>query len=104
MDAALVDGSLRLASLHRRISPPRNGSSSAVRDSSRPSPALPASSAEDSNSAATRIIPSPVQLTRIRDLDAAKNADTVGLEEILGDPLIRECWQFNYLFDVDFLM
>jgi len=28
----------------------------------------------------------------------------VGLRDILGDPMIRECWQFNYLFDVDFLM
>lgn len=32
------------------------------------------------------------------------NEDTVRLRDILGDPMIRECWQFNYLFDVDFLM
>lgn len=30
--------------------------------------------------------------------------DTVRLRDILGEPMIRECWQFNYLFDVDFLM
>lgn len=30
--------------------------------------------------------------------------DTVRLRDILGDPMIRECWQFNYLIDVDFLM
>lgn len=30
--------------------------------------------------------------------------DTVRLRDILGDPMIRECWQFNYLHDVDFLM
>jgi tyrosyl-DNA phosphodiesterase-1 len=23
---------------------------------------------------------------------------------MLGDPMIRECWQFNYLHDVDFIM
>ncbi|KAI9714681.1 MAG: hypothetical protein M1812_006346 [Candelaria pacifica] len=47
---------------------------------------------------------SPFQLTRIRDLAAPNNVDTVGIKDILGDPLIKECWQFNYLFDIDFLM
>lgn len=47
---------------------------------------------------------SPIQLTRIRDLLADKNIDTVRLRDILGDPMIRECWQFNYCFDVDFVM
>lgn len=52
------------------------------------------------------IIPSPIKLTHIRDLPASSgnNVDTVKLRDILGDPMIRECWQFNYLFDVDFLM
>ena len=45
-----------------------------------------------------------MQLTHIRDLPAANNVDTVRLSDILGDPMIRECWQFNYLFDVDFLL
>lgn len=52
----------------------------------------------------TTFVPSPVQLTRIRDLPDAANVDAVGLGEILGDPLIVECWQFNFMFDVDFLM
>lgn len=51
-----------------------------------------------------RIIRSPIQLTHIRDLPADKNIDTVQLHDILGDPMIRECWQFNYCFDVDFVM
>jgi len=53
-----------------------------------------------------RLIPSPIQLTNIRDLpeSSGNNVDTVKLRDILGDPMIRECWQFNYLFDVDFLM
>jgi tyrosyl-DNA phosphodiesterase-1 len=53
-----------------------------------------------------KVIDSPIQLTHIRDLPTSKgyNVDTVRLRDILGDPMIRECWQFNYLFDVDFLM
>ncbi|KAI4129942.1 MAG: hypothetical protein LQ347_003570 [Umbilicaria vellea] len=49
-------------------------------------------------------ISSPVQLSRVEELAASSNIDTVSLEDILGDPLIKECWAFNYLFDVDFLM
>lgn len=51
-----------------------------------------------------RFIPSPIQLNRISDLPASSNVDTVSLRDILGDPLISECWVFNYLFDVDFVM
>lgn len=51
-------------------------------------------------------LPSPIQLTHIRDLPASSgnNVDTVRLRDILGDPMIRECWQFNYCIDVDYLM
>lgn len=49
-------------------------------------------------------IESPFQLIRIRDLPAAANVDTVSLKDILGDPLISECWDFNYLHNMDFLM
>ncbi|EMD64837.1 hypothetical protein COCSADRAFT_36213 [Bipolaris sorokiniana ND90Pr] len=52
----------------------------------------------------TRFIPSPVRLTRIEKLPKEKNVDTVGLTDLLGDPLIKECWNFNYLFDLDFIM
>lgn len=51
-----------------------------------------------------KLVNSPVQLTHIRDLPDGNNVDTIRLRDILGDPMIRECWQFNYLFDVDFLM
>ncbi len=47
---------------------------------------------------------SPFQLTRIRDLPPELNRDTVTLTEILGDPLIAECWEFNYIHDIHFLM
>jgi tyrosyl-DNA phosphodiesterase-1 len=51
-----------------------------------------------------KIIPSPVQLTKIEDLVSHQNVDTVELKEILGDPLIQECWNFNFLFDLEFVM
>lgn len=47
---------------------------------------------------------SPFRLTEIRDLPPDMNRDTVTLHDILGDPLITECWEFNYLHDIDFLM
>lgn len=52
------------------------------------------------------VIRSPIQLTHIRDLPSSSgnNVDAVRLKDILGDPMIRECWQFNYCFDVDFVM
>lgn len=52
-------------------------------------------------------IPSPFQLTHIQAQSGSQsgnNVDTVRLGDILGDPMIRECWQFNYMIDVDFLM
>lgn len=92
----------RLASLHRSITPPP----------ARPGrvPISPHQNSEkdtrSTNTNQPQLIPSPIQLTRIRDFsDSLKNnEDTVRLRDILGDPMIRECWQFNYLFDVDFLM
>lgn len=50
------------------------------------------------------LVPSPVQLIAIKDLHASLNIDTISIKDILGDPLIKECWLFNYLFDVDFVM
>ncbi|KAL7822882.1 tyrosyl-DNA phosphodiesterase 1 [Trichoderma gracile] len=47
---------------------------------------------------------SPWQLTRIRDLPEELNRDTVRLRDILGDPLITECWQFNFLHDIPFIL
>lgn len=104
-----------LASLHRSITPP-------PRTRSRQSPAADVAGLEaskhrlesqnngpspaSSNNSPPRVVPSPIQLTHIKDLPDQKglNIDTVKLRDILGDPMIRECWQFNYLFDVDFLM
>jgi tyrosyl-DNA phosphodiesterase-1 len=51
-----------------------------------------------------RYIHSPFRLTRIRDLPQKGNKDTITIHDILRDPMIRECWQFNFLFDIDFVM
>ncbi len=50
------------------------------------------------------VVKSPFQLTWIRDLPESSNTDAVSLKDILGDPLIAECWEFNYLHDLGFLM
>ncbi|POS83472.1 hypothetical protein EPUL_003203, partial [Erysiphe pulchra] len=51
-----------------------------------------------------KIIRSPFQLTKVRDLPNSLNVDSVSLNDILGDPLLSECWDFNYLHDLDFLV
>ena len=51
-----------------------------------------------------KFVRSPFQLTHIRDLTDESNFDTVTLNDILRDPMIKECWQFNFLFDIDFIM
>ncbi len=56
------------------------------------------------SSSTIKMIPSPVQLSSVDELPTSSNIDTVSLKDILGDPLIKECWLFNYLFDVDFVM
>jgi tyrosyl-DNA phosphodiesterase-1 len=104
-----------LASLHRSITPPPRVRSQSQAVSGSLCPELESEQIEgDKNqpveisaaSKARRLISSPIQLTHIRDFPESRgyNVDTVKLREILGDPMIRECWQFNYLFDVDFLM
>lgn len=99
-----------LISLSRSISPPAEKSSRSVSragDKLTPQLSSPAEGVDPVDTVynhETTIMPSPIKLTRIRDLNVSNNVDTIGLGDILGDPLIRECWQFNYLFDVDFLM
>lgn len=51
-----------------------------------------------------QIVASPVQLNSIEQLPPASNDDTISLGGILGDIMIKECWLFNYLFDLDFIM
>ncbi|KAM0563287.1 hypothetical protein ACHAPJ_001005 [Fusarium lateritium] len=49
-------------------------------------------------------IRSPWQLTWIQDLPESDNKDAVSLRDLLGDPLISECWEFNFLHDLPFLV
>ncbi|RDW90790.1 tyrosyl-DNA phosphodiesterase 1 [Aspergillus mulundensis] len=101
-----------LASLRRSITPPTTRSGRAS-SSAAPNGSPHSSEKKDNHTptpqqenAGPQIISSPIQLTHIRDFSDSlrNNDDTVKLRDILGDPLIRECWQFNYCFDVDFLM
>ncbi|GAB1204786.1 hypothetical protein APSETT445_003449 [Aspergillus pseudonomiae] len=93
-----------LASLHRSITPPSPPSRRSQRRSQ--SQSVPVAQPTEESNPKQRVLPSPFQLTHIRDLAASSdnNVDTVRLRDVLGDPLIRECWQFNYLHDVDFIM
>jgi hypothetical protein len=52
----------------------------------------------------SKSLPSPWKLTWIRDLPEKDNKDAITLSDILGDPLISECWIFNYLHDVNFIL
>ncbi|KAI2623687.1 tyrosyl-DNA phosphodiesterase [Xylaria nigripes] len=49
-------------------------------------------------------VASPFQLTSIKDLSKDYNVGAVSLNDLVGDPLIKEIWDFNYLHDIDFLM
>lgn len=50
------------------------------------------------------IVPSPFKLARSRGPPVKDNADTVTLHDILGDPLIKQAWIFNFCFDVHWTM
>ncbi|KAK3324704.1 tyrosyl-DNA phosphodiesterase-domain-containing protein [Cercophora scortea] len=113
--------SLTPTSLNRPISPPPKRSrllspqnkpeaDTAQEDKpSSPSPAAnittqPHPAATTTTTHPPRSFRSPIQLTHIRDLPASSNIDTLTLKDILSDPLISSCWEFNYLHDIDFLM
>lgn len=50
------------------------------------------------------MVKSPFELIRAQGVPGHLNRDTVTLEDILGDPLIRECWNFNFMHDIEFLL
>ena len=85
-------------SLAHPISPPRKKS----RLSQTPNDiAEPPANTETSK---PQIIKSPFQLSWIRDAPTSSNVDALSLRDLLGDPLISECWDFNYLHNIDFLL
>ncbi|EWC44964.1 hypothetical protein DRE_01023 [Drechslerella stenobrocha 248] len=80
------------SSLNRAISPP---------PLSRP-PSTPRIASDGPGKTLT--ISSPFKLTCIRDFPANKNIDCIGIKDILGNPLIRELWSFNYMHDLSWLV
>ncbi|KAJ5994021.1 hypothetical protein N7451_009745 [Penicillium sp. IBT 35674x] len=109
-DESLTSGiSTPLASLQRSISPPARTRSGQPLTSISACPEIPGDQDNGfpaNSTSSPRLIPSPFQLTHIQDLPdkGGFNDGTVKLRDILGDPMIKECWQFNYCFDVDFVM
>lgn len=107
--ASTTDGHSNITSLSRSISPPARRIPRApdVVETSRLSGLTSVDQLKPNKSSSSRsikMVSSPVQLSRVQELAASNNIDTVSLKDILGDPLIKDCWAFNYLFDVDFLM
>ncbi|KAL8396504.1 hypothetical protein RB594_009930 [Gaeumannomyces avenae] len=62
------------------------------------------SSATPAEAATVTDFSSPFRLTHIRDLAPQDNVDAVRLKDVIGDPLISEIWNFNYLHDINFLL
>lgn len=62
------------------------------------------SAKEGTETQSRTFVPSPVQLNFVEQLPASSNVDCISLGSILGDPMNKECWLFNYLFDMDFVM
>lgn len=93
-------------SLSHPVSPPRRRD---IRPQATPAetdefPMEPTSSKPTDTDTGNKTFKSPFQLTWIRDLPPEANTDAVTLGDILGDPLVAECWDFNYLHDIDFLL
>ncbi|KAJ4416939.1 hypothetical protein N0V85_002055 [Neurospora sp. IMI 360204] len=102
--AAQNGGSSRATprSLSRAVSPPlkKRRASPEKEEESLPAEQQP----EQQPCPFQRVVKSPFHLTTIRSLGQGSNKDTVSLKDLLGDPLIKECWEFNYLHDIDYLM
>ncbi|KAK6498947.1 hypothetical protein TWF481_011518 [Arthrobotrys musiformis] len=111
------------SSLNRDISPPPlrrqagTSTSRATTSASSKSPSIAPSNCvvdsdptDDANkpsetiSNPTLIISSPFKLTQIRNLPANKNIDTITISDILGSPLIREIWSFNFMHDLEWMV
>ncbi|KAK2746653.1 hypothetical protein FQN57_002997 [Myotisia sp. PD_48] len=102
----LFESRPNIRSLNRSITPPPSrqlAQSQVLKNISTPTP-TPATKRR--HSPRQKIVPSPVHLTHIRDIPGSTgyNKDAVKLQDLIGDPMIKECWQFNYLHDVDFIL
>lgn len=52
----------------------------------------------------TRTFASPFRLLKTQGVSSDDNYNTISLRDILGDPLIKQAWIFNFCFDVDWTM
>ncbi len=110
--AAAASGGSAPSSLTRSISPPPKKTRTLVQEQLQETIQEPVQeqSREQSREPARelsqtgRLFKSPFQLTSIEAAPSATNIDSLSLGDIIGDPLIKECWEFNYLHDIDFLM
>lgn len=82
----------------------RKRNATALSDQSISPPPLKKRAVASMAAPANECVRSPFRLTRIDDLPEELNRSTVSLKEILGDPLIKECWLFGFLYDVDWVM
>ena len=95
--------------IKREADPSKESTRPAFADKESPSSsglmmAAPAESSISRIGIVPRVVKSPFQLTRIRDLPADHNQDTVSIGDLICDPMIKEIWLFDYLFDPDWIM
>lgn len=104
------DGTFVLESMSTPVSPPRKKRRGQGEMTGVPGPVGVATDATAKDQKRPDAIPSrptlksPFHLTAIHDLPASANIDTVTVRDVFGDPRVIECWEFNYLHDLDFLM
>ncbi|EPE02512.1 tyrosyl-dna phosphodiesterase [Ophiostoma piceae UAMH 11346] len=90
-----------LESMLRSVSPPRKRQRSGAESTTSVTPSAPSSTREPGDQNSLR---SPFQLTAIRDLPASANVDTLTVKDVFGSPNLVECWEFNYLHNLNFLL
>ncbi|RMD40290.1 hypothetical protein DV735_g4847, partial [Chaetothyriales sp. CBS 134920] len=90
-----------LSSLSRDVSPPRSRRQATEPVAKRSCPQVKDTPEKKLNA---NLVSSPFKLTTIRDLPASDNLDTASLHDVVGNPLIKEAWIFNFCFDVDWTM
>ena len=105
-DASLIDEDHESDLLLAPISPPQINRSAHASGSNKSNTVTPRNTLQKQEDPplGNLNISSPIQLSYVEGLPISNNVDTVSLKDIVGDPLIKECWAFNYLIDVDYLM
>ncbi|CAK7242181.1 MAG: hypothetical protein STHCBS139747_003661 [Sporothrix thermara] len=108
------NGSFVLESMSTPVSPPRKRSqkkdvtlestSVAIEDQNLSEEVMPPPSPPPPPPPFQPPFKTPFQLTAIHDLPDSANIDTVTIRDVFGDPHVTECWEFNFLHDLDFLM